>query len=39
MDLLVERYVTDKTSGESSTTADVTAADVRGLKNDLIALR
>ncbi|XP_072049788.1 LOW QUALITY PROTEIN: short transient receptor potential channel 1-like [Amphiura filiformis] len=39
MALLVDRYVTDKTAGESSTTADVTPSDVRGLKNDLIALR
>ncbi|XP_072049961.1 short transient receptor potential channel 1-like [Amphiura filiformis] len=39
MALLVDRYVTDKTAGESSSTADVTPSDVRGLKNDLIALR
>ncbi|XP_038065284.1 short transient receptor potential channel 5-like [Patiria miniata] len=36
---LLERYVTEKTAGACSTTADITKIDLRNLKNDLIALR
>ena len=36
---LLERYVAEKTADECSTTAEVSKADLRNLKNDLIALR
>ena len=36
---LLERYVTEKTAGACSSTADVSKIDLRNLKNDLIALR
>ncbi|XP_033641741.1 short transient receptor potential channel 4-like [Asterias rubens] len=39
IDRLRDRYVSEKTGDESSTTIEVTKEDIRNLRNDLISLR
>ena len=39
MSHLVERYVASKTAADVSVEADISIADIRALRNDLLALK